>query len=210
MIYPKQNSIVFWCFKWYVKWLVKRHIDEIIFDEISIDRSRSILLIANHFSFLDGPVLYMVNVLLFKKKMHIMVLEETVKKEMAFKYAGIFSIKKNSRDILLSLDYAAKLLNEPGNLVLIYPQGKLYPNFTDTIHFEKGVLRIIKMAQGKFQLIFAAAFLQYFKNVKPRATVYLKHEKVNYADKTIDELQAAYQQHYSTSKQKQTEIDIEQ
>lgn len=139
-----------------------------------------------------------------------MVLEETMKKETAFKYAGIFSIKKKSRDVLLSLDYAAQLLNDSGNLVLIYPQGKLYPNFADTIHFEKGVLRVIKKAQGKFQLIFAAAFVQYFKNVKPRATVYLKHDTEDYTDKTIIDLQQAYQQHYTASKQLQAQIDIEQ
>jgi 1-acyl-sn-glycerol-3-phosphate acyltransferase len=210
MIYPKQNSVIFWCVKWYVKWLVSRHLERIIFDKISLETTKSILLIANHYSYLDGLILYVINIMLFKKKMHIMVLEETVKKEMAFKYAGIFSIKKNSRDMLASLDYAVKLLDEPDNLVLIYPQGKLYSNFVDTIHFEKGVLRIIKKAQGKFQLVFAAAFVQYFKNLKPRATVYLKQETVNYADKTINDLQQAYQQHYTASKLLQTEIDIEQ
>jgi len=100
------------------------------------------------------------------------------------KYAGAFSVSKNTKDILLSLDYAAKLLDDPKNLVLIFPQGQLYPNFTMHIHFEKGVQRIINQAQGKFQLVFAAAFIQYFKHIKPTATVYLKTESVIYAGKS--------------------------
>ena len=139
-----------------------------------------------------------------------MILAETSKKEKFLKHSGAFSVEKNTRDILLSLDYAAKLLDDPNNLVLIFPQGKLYPNFTEHIHFEKGVLRIMQKAQGKFQLVFAAAFVQYFKHIKPTATVYLKTESVIYAGNSIAELQSAYQQHFNASKQLQTETDIEQ
>jgi len=112
--------------------------------------------------------------------------------------------------MLVSLDYATKLLDDPQNMVLIFPQGKLYPNFVDHINFEKGVMRIIKQARDSFQLVFAAAFVQYFKHKKPTATVYLKTADENFADKTINELQSAYQQYYDRSKQFQTEIDIEQ
>lgn len=139
-----------------------------------------------------------------------MILEETARENVFFKYAGAFSINKKSKDMLASLDYAAKLLDNPQNMVLIFPQGKLYPNFVNDIHFEKGVLRIIKQAQGSFQLVFAAAFVQYFKHKKPTATVYLKAADESFAGKTINELQNAYQQYYNQSKQVQTEIDIEQ
>ena len=138
-----------------------------------------------------------------------MILEETSRREPFVKYAGAFSVSKNTKDILSSIDYAAKLLDDPNNLVLIFPQGQLYPNFTTHIHFEKGVQRIINQAQGKFQLVFAAAFIQYFKHIKPTATVYLKTESVIYAGKSINELQSAFQQHFDASKQLQTEIAIE-
>ena len=139
-----------------------------------------------------------------------MILEETARENVFFKYAGAFSINKKSKDMLASLDYAAKLLDDPQNMVLIFPQGKLYPNFVNDINFEKGVLRIIKQARGSFQLVFAAAFVQYFKYKKPTATVYLKAADEGFAGKTINELQNAYQQYYNQSKQVQTEIDIEQ
>jgi len=139
-----------------------------------------------------------------------MVLEETMRKEPILKYAGAFSVSKHSRSVIESINYAAGLLKAPGNMVVMFPQGKLYPNFVEQVHFEKGVLNIIQKANPDVQIVFAATFVQYFKHKKPTATVYLKQETVNYAGKTIDDLQQAYQQHYSASKQNQTEIDIEQ
>jgi len=53
---------------------------------------------------------------------------------------------------LESLDYAAELLGNSENLVLIFPQGKLYSNFINKISFEKGVLKIMKQAANDFQL----------------------------------------------------------
>jgi len=139
-----------------------------------------------------------------------MILEETAREHIFFKYGRTFTIRKNSRDMIASLDYAADLLENPDNMVLIFPQGRLYPNFTDHINFQKGILSIINKAEGKFNILFAAAFVQYFKHLKPSATIYFKTDKVNYARKSIMELQNAYQQFYNASKLLQTQIDIEQ
>jgi hypothetical protein len=110
--------------------------------------------------------------------------------------------------MLESLDYAAELLNDPQNLVLLFPQGKLFSNFVDDIKFEKGINRVIRQAEGKFQLLFAATFIQYYKHKKQSVNVYLKSETVNYADKGVGELKDAYQQHFNAAKKLQTEIEL--
>jgi 1-acyl-sn-glycerol-3-phosphate acyltransferase len=208
MIYPKNNRLMKWIFDTYVKWLVSKIFHEFLFNKVELDNSKSVLLVANHFSFWDGLILYVLNDKLLHKKFHVMILEDTAKREGMLRYAGAFSVSKNSRDMLESLNYAAELLNQPGNLLLMFPQGKLYSNFVNRVHFEQGLLKIMKKAEGKFQLLFAATFIQYFKHKKPSVTVYLKTESETYADKPIDVLQSAYQQHYDTSKLQQTEIDI--
>jgi hypothetical protein len=142
--------------------------------------------------------------------MHVMILEESMHKYWSFKYVGAFSVKKGTRDVIESLNYAAQLLDDPQNLVLVYPQGKLYSNFVTRVDFEKGVMRMMEKAVGTFQLVFAAAFVQYFRSTKPTATVYLKNENENFAGKGIAALQAAYQQFYETKKLEQTEINAEQ
>jgi len=76
------------------------------------------------------------------------------------------------------------------------------------VRFEKGVLRVIKQAAGKFQLVFAATFIQFYKHKKQSINVFLKNEAVDYSDKSITELKEAYEQHYSAAKKLQIEIDL--
>jgi len=208
MLYPKTNPLIRWIFKTYVKRLVGAHFHRFLYNNATVDEGKSVLLVANHFSFWDGLILFCLNDKLLKKKFHVMILHETAQKTGMLRYGGAFSVDKNSRDMVQSLDYAAELLNNPGNLVLMFPQGRLFSNFVSEVKFEKGVMKLIEKAQGKFQLIFAATFVQYFKHKKPSVTVYLKNETGNYAGKGIDELQNSYQQHYQASKLLQTEIDI--
>lgn len=208
MIHSQKNRLIFWIMRLYVNLVLFRHFRKIKFNNITADNCRSILLIANHYSFWDALILHTVNRSLLKKHMHVMVLEESMHKYPTFKYAGAFSVKRGSREVIRSLDYAAKLLDDPQNLVLIFPQGKLYSNFVTRINFEKGVMRVIEQAAGKFQLVFAAAFIQYFRSTKPTATVYLKPAGESFT--TLAELQAAYQQFYDEKKLEQTEIDAEQ
>lgn len=206
MIRPEKNFVIRWILHFYVRWIVRRHFHELQFNTIDIDENRSILLLANHFSYWDALILYCVNLKLFKKKFHVMVREDTTVKLRYLKFGGAFSVNKNSRDMLHSLDYAAKLLNDPQNLVLIFPQGKLYSNFVNNINFEKGVVRVMEKAEGKFQLVFASTFIQYFKHKKQSVTVYLNNE--DHTTKSFEALKSAYQQHYNSTKLQQTEIVI--
>ncbi|GGB11568.1 MULTISPECIES: 1-acyl-sn-glycerol-3-phosphate acyltransferase [Mucilaginibacter] len=208
MIRNKENFFMNRIVHYYIKWIVGKTFHELLFNDIVIDKNKSVLLIGNHFSFWDGLILYCVNDKLLKKKLHVMILEETARNERFLKYVGAFSVKKDSKSIIQSLDYAAGLLTDPVNLVLMFPQGKLYANFVTGIHFEKGVMRIIEKANGNFQLVFASTFIQYFKHKKATATVYLKNEPENYTGKSISKLQEAYQRHYEASKALQTEFDI--
>jgi 1-acyl-sn-glycerol-3-phosphate acyltransferase len=192
----------------YVKLLVRTKFQELTFNAIEVDKTKSILLLANHFSFWDGLILHCINDRLFKKSFHVMINEATAYKIHYLRYGGAFSINKNSRDIIRSLDYAAELLGDPQNLVLLFPQGKLFSNFVEDIRFEKGILRVIKQAKSKFQLVFASTFIQFYKYRKQSINVYLKSETESYADKNISELKDAYQQHYNAAKKIQTEIDL--
>lgn len=208
MIYPQKNKIVSWFFHNYILNIVKRNFKQINYNTPELDANRSVLLLANHYSWWDGFLMYYLNYKLFKKRFYIMVMEDTMQKVSFFKYMGAFSVNKKSRGMLDSLNYAAQLLNDPENLVLIFPQGKLYSNFTDIVKFEQGLSRIIKGAAGKFQTVFVASFIESLQYKKPSVTIYVKPETLSYSDKNIEELQGAYQKHYDLSKLLQTETVI--
>jgi 1-acyl-sn-glycerol-3-phosphate acyltransferase len=202
MIYPKKNFFIYWFFHHYIHYIVNRNFQEVKFNALPTDQNKSVLLLANHFSWWDGFLLYVLNERLFKKKFHIMILEETVKTVAFMKYLGAFSIKKNSRSALDSLSFAAGLLNNPENLVLIFPQGRIYSNFTDHVHFENGLSRVIIQTENAVQTVFAATFVENFKYKQPMATIYLEQAAV------IDAAQIgeAYQDFYTRAKKSQTQI----
>jgi 1-acyl-sn-glycerol-3-phosphate acyltransferase len=203
MIYPKKNRIMFLILYVYTRYILNRHFYNINFNNVEIEQNRSILLIANHFSIWDGLILYWVTRKNLRKKFHVMLLEATSKKESMLKYGGAFSINKGSRNIIESLNYAAELLHDPQNLVLVFPQGKLYSNFINDIYFEKGIMKIMENARDKFQLIYAATFIENFQYKKPTANVYLNAD-TNGRFEAIEDLKNSYQQHYSAAKLQQT------
>jgi hypothetical protein len=89
--------------------------------------------------------------------------------------------------------------------VVVFPQGKLYSNFITEVKFEKGVIKIMKQAGDKFQLVTAVTFVENFNHKKPVVKGYLKilpHAKFE----SITELNDIYQQHYDAARQQQTKI----
>ena len=206
MIRNQNNFFIRWILHNYTRWIVSRHFHEITNTPIDVDPNKSVLLIANHFSFWDSLILYIINQKVLKKTFHVMVREDTTLHLKYVRYGGAFLINKKSRGMIESLDYAAKLLDNPQNLVLIFPQGKLYSNFVNEINFEKGIIKVIEKAEGKFQLLFATTFIQYFKQKKQSVTIYLKEEE--YTGKSLEDIKNAYQEHYENTKLMQTEIVI--
>ncbi|MGV8877783.1 MAG: 1-acyl-sn-glycerol-3-phosphate acyltransferase [Sphingobacteriaceae bacterium] len=205
MITPKKNLLITGFFNFYINRIIKRHFHRIHYNPVDVAPEKAILLLANHFSWWDGFLLYHLNKLYFHRRFHIMILDETAKTQWFMKYLGAFSIKKSSRAMIQSLDYAGGLLRDPENLVLIFPQGKLYSNFTDHINFENGLRVILKQAGTAFQTIFSASFIEHLDQRQPTVCFYLKiyHtiDKIN-----VQEMDTAYQAHFNSAKSGQTAI----
>ncbi len=200
----KKNVIIRWFLHAYTRWAVRRHFHELVFKPIDIDADKSVLLVSNHFSYWDSLILFVVNRIHFKKRFHVMALEETTRAQPFVRYGGVFSVKKGSRDLLASLHYAADLLKDPRNLVLLFPQGKLHANFVDQVKFEKGIGRILDTSEGKCQLVFAATFVQYLRHKKPTATIYLQN--IGGSKISSDQIENQYQEFYAGKKAEQNAI----
>ena len=128
-----------------------------------------------------------------------MVNEENYQKLWFLKYLGAFPVKKHSKSVVEALEYAGKLLNDKSNLVLVFPQGKLYSSHTHEIKFEKGLLNLINSSDKRFQYVFAASFVDYFENRKPSVNCYL----MSWEDAEFTSLQLikrAYNKHYEISR----------
>ena len=199
MIKPRQNRFIYHFFSFYIQWLIRKNFSCFHFNRVTFDSSKSILLVANHFSWWDGFFLFYLNQLYFKKKFHVMILEETAKKRKFMKYLGAFSVKKHSKESLESLNFAAELLNDPNNLVLIFPQGKICSSHVAEIIFEKGLKQIVKQTKKQFQFIFSITFVEYFHDKKPSVLSYLTHWKP-FQPLTIHLIQQAFNHYYQQVK----------
>jgi len=135
------------------------------------DRNLPVLLICNHTSWWDGIWALHVNQQLFHRKYHFMMLEEQLQKNWYFKYTGGFSISKKSKSIVETLNYTAELLQDKKNMVLMFPQGKIFSMHHHNFDFEKGIEKILSKTNGKVQVVFLANIVDYFADVKPNVTM---------------------------------------
>ncbi len=133
----------------------------------------SILLIANHFSWWDGFIARFVNQRVFGRRMHVMMLEEELEKRPFLGRLGAFSIKKNSRDALQSVDYAIRMLHDDNNMVLLFPQGAFQSTHRYPLTFQTGWYRILKKAPDNTRLFFMATLSDFFQYKRPGLYIYL-------------------------------------
>lgn len=147
-----------------------RKFNKINVNEIELLPDHSVLLLQNHFSWWDGFLGSYLAYQYLHKSYHVMVQEDQLKKHWYFKYKGAFSIKKQSREMRESIDYAAHLLEDSSNMVLVFPQGRLQSMHTDDIEIQKGTLRLIESVKGKCQVIYSAVSVEYLESFKPTVT----------------------------------------
>ena len=133
----------------------------------------SVLLLCNHFSWWDGLWGNYLAYWHLNRKLYIMMQEDHLKKRMLLNLFGGFSINRNSREMILSLQYAAGLLNDPGNLVVVFPQGELISNHTTEINVEKGIERLLKNIKAPCQIVYNCALIDYFESLKPSVYFHL-------------------------------------
>lgn len=194
-------------FTWYIGRIINKDFSSFLFNRVELDESRSILLFANHFSWWDGFLMFQLNKMFLKRNFHVLVTEENHREVWFLKYLGAFPVRKGSKRMISSLEHGGKLLHDPKNLVLIFPQGKLYSNHVDEVVFQKGVMTVINSSQKNFQYLFAASFVDYFEKRKPAVACYLQTwEGAEFT--SLQLIKSAYNKHYQTSRQQHSRITV--
>ena len=142
-------------------------------NEVELLPNHSILLLCNHFSWWDGLWAGHLTNIYFHRDFYIMMQEDQLKKRMYINYMGAFSINRQSKDVIKSLQYAADLLNDPDKLVTVFPQGELVSNHSEEINIERGIDYMVKKIKGNCQIIYYSAFVEYFESLKPSVYFHL-------------------------------------
>jgi hypothetical protein len=126
----------------------------------------------NHFGFLDGFFAYYLILKFINKKqklqaIYAMSLKRQMEKKKWLKYCGSFSVEPGKRSVRESLQFAAEVLNKPGNILLYYPQAELESSHIRHIDFKDGIYEIVTRIKGDCQLIWSSNLIEYFESIKP-------------------------------------------
>ncbi len=184
-----------WAFRWNFRRI------EIIGDVK--DKGLPILAISNHMSWWDGFWVLSTNNKLFRRRFHVMMLEEQLQKNLFLSRLGAFSIKRKSKSASQSIRYAANLLENKKNFFLIFPQGKIQSQHQFPFVFEKGWGRIFLQKDNPIQILMIANLLDFHSFRKPVLKQYL-YSPEKTSGFTCDELEAQYNAFYKDCIQNQT------
>ncbi len=196
MIEARHNKLYDAFFNWYLHSILKKDFSRIDVVGKWPTHELSDLVIGNHVSWWDGFWVYYLNKRFLKKQLYVMMLESQLRDRRFLTRIGAFSIEPGSRDMVHSLNYTARLLQESGHLVVMYPQGEIASLSAGVLPFKNGVAQVIKKA-GLQQVLFYVALLDYFSERKPALTLYLGNALVEGC--SAEDLQAAYEKFYHQS-----------
>jgi 1-acyl-sn-glycerol-3-phosphate acyltransferase len=169
------------------------------------DETKASLIIGNHVSWWDGFWLLYPNQKFLGKNLHVMILEEQLKKNKILSKVGAYSVDPGSRSVVESLNYTIDLLNDANNAVVIYPQGKFSSFVVQNFYFKPGIEKVLKKCQP-VQILFYTAFVDYFSNRKP--TVYLYLGEIEFQRYGLEELSAKYRSFYMQSLNQHAKLDV--
>lgn len=133
------------------------------------NNDEKIIITPNHFSWWDGFFAYRFIKKFFpQKKLHMLMLESQLKRYWFFSKVGAYSIDpENPKKIIGTINYTAEILRDSGNLVVIYPQGEIEPQDTETLNLKKGIVKVLEKA-GEAITVLPVAFRIIFGNeMKP-------------------------------------------
>ncbi len=166
--------------------MLRKHFHSIHAGIEDFQRQKSVLLIANHFSWWDGFIGNYLSYKYYKKKFHVMMLKEQLAKRMFLNKAGAFSVEKSSRSVVESLQYSAEILSRDANLLMMFPQGKIESLYHSHFQFAKGIERILKTCDPLPEIILNINLVDYFSNPSPTLFIRTKSYRGELSAKEIE------------------------
>ncbi len=156
-------------YDFYIFRLLKKNFSGIYLlnDKPNIDDSRSLVITPNHFSWWDGFFVDYVMKKFTDKKIHLLMLEEQLKKYWFFRKVGAYSINHNNpKSIIETISYTQEILKSPFNYVVFYPQGEIEPYDKRPLSIKEGIKKFIN-TKPFTQVLIAAFKIIYGNERKP-------------------------------------------
>ncbi|MGE5401634.1 MAG: lysophospholipid acyltransferase family protein [Ignavibacteriales bacterium] len=142
MIKAEHNKAARLIFDVYIDRLLKKNFSSffLVNECPVINNNNSLIVTPNHFSWWDGFFIDLVNRKVFRRKIHIMMLEHQLKRYWFFRYLGAYSVRpENAKSIIETAAYSRDISDIPGTLNVIYPQGEIESYEKRPLSFKSGL-----------------------------------------------------------------------
>jgi hypothetical protein len=107
--------------------------------------------------------------------------------------------------VVETMNYTASLLQNKNNIVLMFPQGKIFSMHKRDFVFEKGIEKILSKTNSKVQVVLLANIVDYFADAKPNVTMNIDDYKGIYS---IAELEKNYNLFYKSCIENQIQKQV--
>lgn len=164
MIKAKHNRSAKFFFDLYLKKLLKSSFEDFYVPESfpKLDQSKGLLVTPNHFSWWDGFFVYWLLNKYVDRKIHVMMLEEQLKKYWFFNHVGCYSINlQDVKSSISSLRYTLDILSDERNVVVIYPQGEIESYEKRPLELKGGISFLSQNAKNNFTVLPVAFKIHY-------------------------------------------------
>lgn len=189
-------------FRFYTSRMLRRYFHKVFVEIDPCPPGKSILLIANHFSWWDGFIGNYLSYKHYDKKFHVMMLREQLAKRMFLNKAGAFSVEKSSRSAVESLLYSAEVLSKTNNLMMMFPQGSIESLYHRDFEFARGIEKILSKCDPPPEVVFNINLVDYFS--RPSPTLFVR-TRCYRGGHSVREIEEAFNQYHSECMAKQHE-----
>jgi 1-acyl-sn-glycerol-3-phosphate acyltransferase len=132
-------------------------------------RDLPLIVVANHGTWWDGLFIYTLNADVLHRKLHIMMLEEQLRRYWFFRHLGAFGIEQGQpRSVRASLSYSAEVLREPSCCLCVFPQGTMRRLHDRPLGFKRGLAAILSMYGGEACVLPVAMACEFLGERRPQ------------------------------------------
>lgn len=159
-----------WLYDFYVPRLLKSNFQHFYLtnDFPQIPADEGLVITPNHFSWWDGFFIDYTLSHFSNRKIHILMLEEQLKRYWFFQKVGAFSINpRNPKSIKTTFDYIVDVVSDPKNVLFFYPQGEIEDYVKRPLKVKEGLKTILNMSPGRVNIMPVAFKIKHGNTKKP-------------------------------------------
>ncbi len=133
-----------------------------------------LVLVGPHISFWDGFWAWWLSRELLQRRFYVIILERELRAHPVLRFVGGFSLRPGeAAEREATFAHATRLLENPGHLVALFPEGRLGSVHQKRLKFRRGTEELLKRSPHT-HLLFWMPVVEWFDKLRPQVELVVK------------------------------------